>query len=160
MKISIFAISVFFLVSCGNNSSNNAKSISADSINNQLIAQENKTISLPDDFKWRLIWLSDKPVADSINGEIPAIQFNKADSSFSGTMGCNRIGAKYLIKENTIQFSKGFATKMFCQDLWAEDTFLKNMDSINHFSMVGDSLQLLQNEKAIAIFTKYNNTIE
>lgn len=156
MKSLFYLIPILMVISCNSNSAEKNSPSENTQMNNLAAQSENTQNTRPDNRSWRLVWLSEKSITDSINGRIPYISFNPIDSSLNGTMGCNRIGARYVINDNAISFSKGFATKMFCKDLWAEDTFLKNMDSINRFTLVSDSLKLMQGEKTIAILTPYN----
>lgn len=102
-------------------------------------------------YRWKLNELSGKKI-DSVNSQEPFILFIAADSSINGRMGCNRFGGKYATRGNLIRFSHLYSTKMACQDMWAETTFLGLIDSITEFRITEKQLHLIRNGESVASF--------
>jgi heat shock protein HslJ len=61
-------------------------------------------------------------------------------------MGCNNLSFGYIIGNDTITFSKGIATRMFCQDMSLENDFTKDISLFNKFRVDGHKLILTSNE--------------
>lgn len=60
----------------------------------------------------------------------------------SAKMGCNNLSFAYKVKEDTISFSEGIATRMFCEDMSLENDFYKEISSINNYKIEGHKLLL------------------
>jgi len=60
----------------------------------------------------------------------------------SAKMGCNNLSFGYKISENTITFSQGISTKMYCQEMNLENDFSKDISSFNKFTIEGHKLIL------------------
>lgn len=70
--------------------------------------------------------------------------------SFSGKGGCNNIGGELIVKENSIKFDKVFATRMYCmENMEQEDLFVKNLNEINNYKIVGDELFLYKDKELV-----------
>lgn len=94
--------------------------------------------------KWKLIELAGQPVADSINGKQPYIMFKKADSSYEANGGCNGMGGKFELDEQTlrIHFKQGMSTMMACPDMGVEDGLKKVFESTDNYSISDSMLSL------------------
>lgn len=94
------------------------------------------------DKKWKLIELMGQPVTDSVNGKEPFILLKKADSSYAANGGCNGLGGKFIIDEKLlrIKFTQGMSTMMACPDMAVEDGFKKIFESVDNYTLSGDSL--------------------
>lgn len=93
--------------------------------------------------RWKLTELYGKPVADSINGKEPFLQFKKNDSSYSGNAGCNGIGGNYtLARGNRIKFKPGMSTMMFCNQMEIENDLKKVLEQADNYSINGNELTL------------------
>lgn len=149
MKLLIFCCIISFsLFACNESSKTATGSPEKDSVT--AVPASNSQIQLTS-YRWKLKELAGKAI-DSINGQEPFITFNPEDSSVAGTAGCNRFGGKYAADGNSIRFSKFFSTKMACANMWAENTFLGKIDSINRFRINNRELHLLIDSADQAIF--------
>lgn len=106
--------------------------------------------------KWKLVELMGKPVADSVNGKEPFIMFNKEDSSYAASGGCNGLGGKFEWNEQTlrIRFKQGMSTMMACPDMTVEDGLKKVLSDCDNYSHGGDSILTLNKARMapLAIF--------
>lgn len=60
----------------------------------------------------------------------------------SAKMGCNNLSFGYKISGETITFSQGISTKMYCQDMSLENDFSNDITSINQYTIEGHKLIL------------------
>ncbi|MBG9378214.1 META domain-containing protein [Panacibacter sp. DH6] len=109
--------------------------------------------------KWKLVELMGQPVADSINGKLPFITFNKADSTYAANGGCNGMGGK--IKWNaltmSIKFKQGMSTMMACPDMTVENGLKNVFDAADNYTVNDSVLSLNKARMApLARFRKIN----
>jgi heat shock protein HslJ len=58
-------------------------------------------------------------------------------------MGCNNISYEFELKNNSeITFTKGIATQMACTEMQLEDDFMKILNSITNYKIIGHQLTL------------------
>jgi heat shock protein HslJ len=60
----------------------------------------------------------------------------------SAKMGCNNLSFSYKISEDTITFSQGISSEMYCQEMNLENDFSKGITSFNKFTIEGHKLIL------------------
>lgn len=95
------------------------------------------------DRKWKLVELAGKPVADKINGKEPFILFQKKDSRYSASGGCNGMGGTFTLQDNgRIKFSQGMSTMMACENMEIENGLGKALIAADNYSLNGDDLSL------------------
>ena len=95
------------------------------------------------DQKWKLIELEGKPVAEKINGKVPFILFQKEDSRYTGTAGCNGLNGTFTLADhNRIKFSQGISTMMACEDMTAETGLNKVLQTADNYTINGNVLSL------------------
>lgn len=71
----------------------------------------------------------------------------------SAMMGCNNIGYDCIIKENnSLTFSNGMATEMYCDDMRLEKEFTKTIGLMNSYSVVGHKLTLTSKNGITMVF--------
>jgi copper homeostasis protein (lipoprotein) len=94
--------------------------------------------------KWQLVELNGKPVTNKDAKTKPYfIQLNK-DNRFAAFAGCNSMMGQYELNQETmrIKFSKVAATLMACQDMEVEQAFAKVIETVDNYSLSGNSLSL------------------
>lgn len=94
--------------------------------------------------KWQLVELNGKPVTNKDAKIKPYfLQLNK-DNRFAAFAGCNSMMGQYELNQETmkIKFSKVAATLMACQDMEIEQDFAKVIETVDNYSLSGNSLSL------------------
>ena len=106
--------------------------------------------------KWRVVELSEIPVATPLHGERPFILFDAAKRQATGYAGCNRFFGGYELDGAAITFGPIVATKMACQDpeerLATE--FFKVLDATRGWKVVDGVLRLLNGDAVLARLEK------
>ncbi len=101
---------------------------------------------------WRLVEVEGKTV-DTAKLQRPAeFTFNKADQRISGSAGCNNIFGKFTVSADKLTFSPLAATKMACQDMSVESSFLSVTGKVNNWKVTEGFLVLSQDGTALAKF--------
>jgi len=104
---------------------------------NQLVSQEIT------DKRWKLIELSGKEVADSVNGREPFLLLQKADGRYSASGGCNGLGGTFeLLPNSKIKFTQGMSTMMACDDMWVETELNQAMVQADNYTVNDSTLSL------------------
>jgi len=93
--------------------------------------------------KWQLIELGGKPVAATINGKVPFIQFDEADQRYSASAGCNGLGGTYTLSGNgQLKFTQGMSTMMACDHMEIENGFKSMLGEVDNYTISGNTLSL------------------
>lgn len=80
------------------------------------------------------------------------VDFSK-QGKISAMMGCNNIGYNCIIKENnSLTFSKGMATEMYCDDMKLEKEFTKTIELMTSYSIAGQKLTLTSKSGITMVF--------
>lgn len=79
------------------------------------------------------------------------ITFEPDQKRLTGNGGCNRISGNYRAEKNTIQFTDVISTKMSCDDIEFENTFLSALGSINHYEVKGNDLLLKRKRETLLV---------
>lgn len=95
-------------------------------------------------------WLDYKWVVEKIDGqkiEIPseeklAIRIDPIANSFSGFLGCNRMGGNITVVENQIKFKNVVATSNACDYQQMELLILNTLMQVTNFGIIEDRLYL------------------
>src|SRR5699024_11266410 len=103
---------------------------------------------------WKLTELEgEKVVMDSTFNREPHIVLRDEDNRVSGNGGCNQLMGTYELEgDNKISFSKMASTMMACPDLELEQKFAQMFENVDHYSLNGEKLELLQGDKVLARF--------
>ena len=138
LLILLMIVCIFSLHACNNSKTSSTNDASSDTIST-VVATEAATDPV-NDFtgkKWKLIELMGRVVADSINGKVPSIMFNKEDSSYVANGGCNGLGGKFEWNTQTmeIHFTQGMSTMMACADMSVEDGLKNVFGSADNYSL-------------------------
>ena len=109
------------------------------------IAQKNA--DLPIAGTWKLM-----PVlaSDTATGNIPAIQFNVANGSFTGSTGCNLMTGKFTLNGAMLAFKEQMVDKKnMCQG-YNEEAFMSSLLKVNHYKIEDGVLQLMVDQTVLS----------
>ena len=81
------------------------------------------------------------------------ITFDPIEKRFSGNGGCNQMSGNYTLDKSEIRFGEVITTKMSCEDIAFENTFLSTLNSINHYEQRGDDLLLKRKKEVLLRFS-------
>ena len=137
--LSICLATVFFACSGPNSSSTNSDSTNAITE----AAPASAKISIANK-KWKLIELMGRPVADSVDGKEPFMLFQMSDSTYAANGGCNGLGGKFELNEQTlrIQFKQGMSTMMACPDMTVENGLKEVLSTTDNYTVNDTILSL------------------
>lgn len=106
------------------------------------------------DGKWMLSQINNKKVVENDQTVIPFLDFDIENNRVSGNAGCNGLSSLIWVENKNIKFSEPILTKMFCEDLSMEETFVKTLKEITNYKIQGARLNLYKGESLEMIFTK------
>lgn len=102
--------------------------------------------------RWVLKSIDNQPIVKEESRKEIYLFFSPEEDRFRGFAGCNNISGRYTLKENEIEFGNVLATKMLCDNMASEQTFLKLINKKVTFQLSNNTLTL-QNENGLtAIF--------
>ena len=103
--------------------------------------------------RWVLKEMKGVPVQLSGSNRDAHLEFAWTDKKFTGNGGCNRISGTYTLeKKKDIRFSDVISTKMSCQDIAFETTFLATLNTVERFEYEGNILKLKDDDKTVLVF--------
>ena len=108
------------------------------------------------DRHWKLVELNGQKVEyDKKKGNQPYIILRPdEDNKVYGHAGCNRFFGTFELKEGgQIVFSQMGATKMYCPNMKTEDAFLKVFNTVDNYSLDGETMTL--NKAKMAPLAKF-----
>ena len=97
--------------------------------------------------RWVLVEMKGVPVQQSGSRRDAFIRFEVADKRFTGNGGCNQINGNYSVDKKMIKFTEVISTKMSCNDIEFENTFLSTLSSIDHYEVRGSDLLLKKSKE-------------
>lgn len=107
--------------------------------------------------RWVLTEMKEVPVQQSGTRRDAYLEFIPADKKMAGNAGCNRISGGYLLeKKDRLKFQEVISTKMACQDMAFETTFLSLLNEVNRFEQQGSTLFLKDDRKVLLKFEERN----
>ncbi len=111
------------------------------------------------DGNWELDYMQPqaKPLDSLFPESNPTMMINSEKSQISGMAGCNNFSGGVTIKDNEFKLSENLAlTRKMCPDMTGEDTFLKNLEKVNTYSVTnrGNTLNLIMGDIAIMRFNR------
>lgn len=107
--------------------------------------------------KWKVVEINNSKVPEQINGNDHNIIFNKSNSQYSASTGCNTLNGGYSITGNKINFSSGISTLMACQDMSLEDGLKKALPEIAKYTILENTLHLQDKKGATIVKLKLAN---
>ena len=97
--------------------------------------------------QWVLVQMKGVPVQQSGGRRDAHITFDVAAKKFSGNGGCNQINGNYSVDKKEIRFTEVLSTKMSCNDIEFENTFLTTLNTIDRYELSGTDLLLKKNKE-------------
>ena len=97
--------------------------------------------------EWVVVEMKGVPVQQSGGRRDAHISFDVATKRFSGNGGCNQINGNYSLDKKMIKFTKVLSTKMSCNDIEFENTFLSTLSGIDRYEVRGSDLVLKKNQE-------------
>ena len=97
--------------------------------------------------QWVVVEMRKVPVQQSGGRRDAHITFDVTTKKFSGNGGCNQINGNYSVDKNEITFTEVLSTKMSCNDIEFENTFLSTLSSIDHYEERGSDLLLKKSKE-------------
>lgn len=101
--------------------------------------------------RWVLVEMKGVPVQQSGGRRDAFINFEVDQKRFRGNGGCNQVNGNYSVDKNTIQFNEVISTKMSCDDIEFENTFLSALGSINRYEVKGNDLLLKRKREVLLV---------
>jgi len=103
--------------------------------------------------RWVLTEMKEVPVQLSGGRRDAYIHFDAAAKTFAGNGGCNQISGAYTLDKKAIHFGEIISTKMTCEDIQFENTFLSTLNSVDHYEQRGNDLLLKRKKEVLLRFT-------
>ena len=101
--------------------------------------------------QWVLVEMKGVPVQQSGGRKDAQISFDVSAKTFSGNGGCNQINGNYNVEKKDIRFTDVLSTKMSCNDIEFENTFLSRLSSIDRYDVNGSDLLLKKKKETMLI---------
>ena len=100
---------------------------------------------------WVVVEMKGVPVQQSGGRRDAHITFDVVQKRFTGNGGCNQINGGYTLGKNEIHFIDVISTKMSCNDIDFENTFLSTLNSIDHYEVRGTDLLLKKKRETLIV---------
>ena len=97
--------------------------------------------------QWVVVEMKGVPVQQSGGRRDAHISFDVTAKRFSGNGGCNQINGNYSLDKKEIKFTELLSTKMSCNDIEFENTFLSTLSSIDRYEVRGNDLLLKKSKE-------------
>jgi heat shock protein HslJ len=81
------------------------------------------------------------------------INFEINEKRFTGNAGCNQISGNYTLDKNDIHFNEVISTKMSCEDIAFENTFLDLLNRVDRFEQKGNDLLLKRKREVLLVLS-------
>jgi len=101
--------------------------------------------------RWVLVEMKGVPVQQSGSRRDAFIRFEVADKRFTGNGGCNQINGNYTLDKKEIHFTDVISTKMNCNDIDFENTFLSILNTIDHYEVRGNDIALKRKRETMLL---------
>jgi len=103
--------------------------------------------------RWVLTEMKGVPVQLSGGRRDAYINFEAAEKRFTGNGGCNQVSGNYSLDKKDIHFGEVISTKMSCEDIQFENTFLSALSNIDRYEQRGNDLLLKKKKDVLLRFT-------
>jgi len=101
--------------------------------------------------QWVLVEMKGVPVQQSGGRRDAHIAFDVTTKRFSGNGGCNQINGGYSVDKKEIRFTEVLSTKMSCNDIEFENTFISILGSIDKYEVKGSDLVLKKKKEIMLV---------
>ncbi|HEX7844784.1 MAG TPA: META domain-containing protein [Chitinophagaceae bacterium] len=103
--------------------------------------------------RWVLTEMKGVPVQQSGGRRDAFISFTITEKRFSGNAGCNQMNGNYSLDKNDIRFTEVITTKMSCDDIEFENTFLATLAEVTGYEVDGTNLKLKKRRTTVLVLT-------
>jgi heat shock protein HslJ len=103
--------------------------------------------------RWVLTEMKEVPVQLSGGRRDAFINFDISEKRFTGNGGCNQISGNYSLNKSNIHFRDVVSTKMSCEDIAFENSFLSTLNTVDRYEIRGFDLLLKKKRKTVLVFT-------
>ena len=103
--------------------------------------------------RWVVTEMKGIPVQLSGGRRDAFIRFETDDKRFTGNGGCNQINGGYAVEKKEIRFGEVVSTKMSCEDIAFEGTFLDLLSKVDRFEQRGNDLLLKRKKEVLLILS-------
>ena len=103
--------------------------------------------------RWVLTEMKGVPVQLSGGRRDAYINFEVTEKRFTGNGGCNQISGNYSLDKNSIRFGDVISTKMSCEDVAFENSFLSTLNSVDRYEVRGNDLVLKRKKNALLVLS-------
>ncbi|MBE2279362.1 MAG: META domain-containing protein [Ignavibacteriaceae bacterium] len=101
---------------------------------------------------WELYQLEKANLEGLDHKRIPYLAFQGGRFNFGGFAGCNTVTGKFEISDKSFTFGELTITKMNCDDMNVEITFLNALNKVNSYKVADKVLTFYHDDLAIMIF--------
>lgn len=103
--------------------------------------------------QWVLTEMKGVPVQQSGSRRDAHLNFDIIAKRFEGNGGCNQINGNYSIDKKMIKFTEVSSTKMSCNDIEFENTFLSILSNVDRYEMNGNELLLKKKKETLLVLS-------
>jgi len=100
---------------------------------------------------WVVVEMKGVPVQQSGGRRDAYINFEVGEKKFNGNGGCNQFNGNYSLNNRNITFSEVTRTKMSCEDIEFENTFLSVLGTVNRYEIAGSDIYLKRKNEILLI---------
>ena len=103
--------------------------------------------------RWVVTEMKGIPVQLSGGRRDAFIRFENNEKRFTGNGGCNQINGSYALDKKDIKFGQVVSTKMSCEDIAFEGTFLDLLNKVDRFEQKGNDLLLKRKKEVLLVLS-------
>ena len=103
--------------------------------------------------RWVLIEMRKVPVQLSGGRRDAFLNFDPDQKRYSGNGGCNQISGSYTITKKNIHFGDVMSTKMSCDDIAFENSFLSTLNNVDRYEIKGNDLLLKRRGEVLLVLS-------
>ena len=101
--------------------------------------------------RWVVVEMKGVPVQQSGSRRDAYINFEVNERKFVGNGGCNQLNGNYTVSNSSISFTDVISTKMSCEDIAFEETFLSTLGSVDRYEVRDNDLLLKKKRETVLI---------
>lgn len=106
---------------------------------------------------WVLESLEGKELERTLfTNDLPSLEINSSTQKIHGFSGCNRYTGSVFQERELLRFTQLLSTKMACNQLSFEDSFLNVLQQSTGYKIKNNRLFLTQSDQVVAVFRKIN----
>lgn len=103
--------------------------------------------------RWVLTEMKGVPVQLSGGRRDAYIHFEVLEKRFTGNGGCNQVSGNYSLDKKNIRFGEVISTKMSCEDIAFENSFLSTLNSVDRYEVRGNDLLLKRKKNVLLVLS-------